>query len=124
METDETSRAILYLLYEGNSPADIMAANPAITPDDIARAAGEGLAALECKGEARPESRAERIARVRLVHPRAFTPWEPEDDARLKKAWKAGARLSQLARDEGRPPGAVRMRLEKLLGPGWRQLRG
>lgn len=120
---DETHRAVLFLLSEGRTFDEIFDRHPNLTPFDIALAAGDGLRALESEGAARPESREERIARVRVTHPRAFTAWDEEEDARLVLRWREGTRLVDLSRATGRPPGAVRMRLEKLLGPGWREAR-
>ncbi|MEA3200302.1 MAG: hypothetical protein QOE90_1730 [Thermoplasmata archaeon] len=110
---EETSRAILYLLYEGHTHEEILALHPTLTRDDIARAAGEGLAALETQGAARVESRAERIARVRVTCPNAFFPWAKEDDVLLLRLRDAGRTLRQIAAELGRQPGAIRLRLEK-----------
>lgn len=115
MSTTDTSRAILAMLSEGLSTQQILRQNAPLTPLDIQSAAAEALAMLEAG-----ESRAQRVARVRRVHPRAFEPWSDEDDADLAENFRAGARVADLARATGRPPGAVRMRLEKLLGPQWR----
>ncbi len=111
--SDETSQAILYLLYEGHTHEEILALHPTLTRDDIARAAGEGLAALETAGSARVETRAERIARVRVTYPNAFMPWSAADDALLLTMASEGRTLRQIAAELRRQPGAVRMRLEK-----------
>ncbi|HET6403751.1 MAG TPA: hypothetical protein VFH78_03830 [Candidatus Thermoplasmatota archaeon] len=122
---DETSRAILYLLYEGRTFEEIFQLHPNLNVLDVSRAAGEGLRALEEEAKLRVETRAERIARVRATHPRAFEPWTEEEDARLLLRWKAReVSLAALARALGRPSGAVRMRLEKLLGEEWREKGG
>jgi len=119
---DETSRAILYLLYEGRTFDEIFQLHPNLTVLDVSRAAGEGLRALEEEAKQRVETREERIARVRQRHPRAFLPWSEDEDARLVTRWRSReVRLAELARAMGRPSGALRMRLEKLLGEGWRE---
>lgn len=110
---DETSRAILYLLYEGHTHEEILALHPTLTPDDISRAAGEGLAALETAAQSRVESRAERIARMRLTHPNAFAPWSREDDHRLLTLAGENRTVRQIAAELGRHAGAIRARLEK-----------
>jgi hypothetical protein len=110
---DETSRAILYLLYEGHTHEEILALHPTLTHDDIARAAGEGLAALEAQGAARVESRAERIARIRVTCPNAFFPWTEEEDVLLLHWRDEGRTLRQIAATLGRQPGAIRLRLDK-----------
>ncbi|HUR70011.1 MAG TPA: hypothetical protein VM370_12260 [Candidatus Thermoplasmatota archaeon] len=120
---DETSRAILYLLYEGRTFDEIFQLHPNLTVLDVSRAAGEGLRALEEEAKARPETREERIARVRLRHARAFTPWTEDEDARLALRWREGASIAELSRALERPRGALTMRLEKVLGAGWRELR-
>ena len=111
---DETSRAILYLLYEGHTHEEILALHPTLTRDDIARAAGEGLAALETQGLARVETRAERIARMRVTHPNAYAPWTREEDARLLAMAMEDRTVRQMAAELGRHAGAVRARLERL----------
>jgi hypothetical protein len=114
---DETSRAILYLLYEGHTHEEILALHPTLTMDDVARAAGEGLAALETAAESaaapRPETRAERIARMRVTHPNAFAPWSPEEDALLVAMAGEGRTVRQIAAELGRHSGAIRARMEK-----------
>lgn len=122
---DETSRAILYLLYEGRTFDEIFQLHPDLTVLDVSRAAGEGLRALEEEAKLRVETREERIARVRLRHPRAFEPWTEAEDARLVTRWRSReVKLAELARALGRPAGAVRMRLEKVLGEEWRKMGG
>ncbi|MEA3202104.1 MAG: hypothetical protein QOE90_3532 [Thermoplasmata archaeon] len=113
-DPEETSRAILYLLYEGHTHEEILALHPTLTRDDIARAAGEGLAALETQGLARVESRAERIARLRVTHPNAYAPWSAEEDARLLALAAEDRTIRQMAAELGRHAGAIRARLEKL----------
>ena len=73
-----TTRAILHLLSEGQTPSVILAAHPALTMLDVQAACAAGLAALDAP---RTESRDERIARVRQTHPHAFEPWSGQDDA-------------------------------------------
>ena len=122
---DETSRAILYLLYEGRTFDEIFQLHPNLTVLDVSRAAGDGLRALEEEAQKRVETRAERIARVRQTHARAFEPWTEAEDARLLLRWKSReVKLAELARAMQRPSGAVRMRLEKLLGEDWREKGG
>ena len=122
---EETSRAILYLLYEGRTFDEIFQLHPNLTVLDVSRAAGDGLRALEEEAKLRVETRAERIARVRTKHPRAFEPWTEAEDARLVTRWRSReVKLSELARAMERPSGAVRMRLEKLLGEDWREKGG
>lgn len=117
---DETSRAILYLLYEGRTLDEVFQLHPNLTVLDVSRACGEGLRALEEEAKTRIETREERIARVRLRHARAFEPWDEEEDVRLALRWREGTTVAELCRALGRPRGAVSMRLEKLFGTEWR----
>lgn len=119
--SDETTRAILYLLSEGRTFDEIFELHPTLNVLDVSRAAGEGLRALEEERTLRVETRAERIARVRETHASAFQPWSEADDALLLARWEEDASIAALSRAFGRPTGAIRMRLEKLLGPGWRK---
>jgi hypothetical protein len=112
---DDTVRAILYFLGQGQSPQQILKHYPEIAPEDVRAAAMEGLRALEEeRGGPRPESRAERIARVRLKHPQAFLPWSESEESELLAEFQNGASIAALARAFGRPAGGIRMRLEKL----------
>ena len=111
---DETSRAILYLLYEGRTFDEIFQMHANLTVLDVSRAAGEGLRALEEEATARPETRDERIARIRLRHARAFLPWSEEEDARLALRWHEGVSVAELCRILERPRGAITMRLDKI----------
>lgn len=112
-------RELLTLLARGHTLEEALYLRPDWPRDDLSRAATQALAALG-DAPARVETRAERVARVRRTHPRAFEPWTEDEDARLLRRFDEGARVADLARELGRPPGAVRMRLERWLGPSWR----
>lgn len=111
----DTTRVVLFHLSEGLDVKRILRVHPSLTRADVQRAAAEALAALETG-----ESREACIARVRRTFPQAFQPWSDAEDGRLMEAFAAGAPLAAIARDHGRPPGAIRARLEKRLGPDWR----
>lgn len=119
MSPDDTTRAILSLLAEGRDVRQILAMHKRLTREDVQAAAAQALTALETG-----ESREARIARVRLTHPRAFTEWTPAEEAKLLARRAEGVALAAIARELERPPGALRARLEKLLGPDWREKRG
>lgn len=108
-ERGETSRAILSLLAEGRTHRQILSAHPTLSLDDIQAAAGEALRMMELG-----ERREDRVARVRRRHAHAFEPWSDKEDVRLRFEFEAGASVAALSRAFGRPPGAIRMRLEKL----------
>lgn len=105
----ETTRAVLYLLSVGASPDDILHQHPTLTREDIQGAAADALARLEVG-----ETRDARVQRVRAKHPHAFEPWTPTEDAQLAEEFHHGASLAALSRAFGRPPGAIRLRLQKL----------
>jgi len=114
---DDTTRAILYFLGMGQSPQRILRENPDLTPEDVRAAAMEGLRALEeerAGASPRVETRAERIARVRLKHANAFAPWSQAEDMELQAEFASGSSIAALARAFGRPSGAIRRRLKKL----------
>jgi hypothetical protein len=107
----------LFLLSQGETPRKILDTHPALTMLDIKGACAEGLAALEAP---RVETREERIARVREKYPHAFESWSAEDDRTLRAEFANGASIAALGRAFGRPPGAIRARLERL-GVEWRR---
>lgn len=117
--TDGTSRAILSLLASGHPLQEIIVE---FGPDDVQAAAAEALTALE--SGPRIETRAERIERLQRTHPHAYAAWSAEHDAHLLRRWGEGARVAELARELGRQPGAVGARLERHLGPRWREQKG
>lgn len=119
MDHEERHRTILFLLSEGRTTKEILQMHPDLRPEDVMAAAARGLEAMEAAP--RVESRAERVARVRERHPRAFEPWSEEEDARLLRRFDEGAKAADLAKELGRPPNAVRIRLEKWLGPSWKK---
>ena len=116
-DATDTPRAILALLAEGRSTTAILRQHPGLGPEDIQEAAAIALGVLEGG-----ESRAERIARVRRTHPHAFEPWSSIEDAQLQDEFVGGASVAALSRAFGRPPGAIRQRLERL-GVDWRRAR-
>lgn len=109
----ERERAILSHIEQGHSYDEILRRMPGLLLDDIFRAAGAALKALEAR--TRAESRGERIARMREKHPRAFEAWTPQEDARVREAMAQKAKVADVARELGRQPGAIRRRIEKLL---------
>jgi hypothetical protein len=112
-----TARDVLRLLAEGVPPERLLQERPDLTREDVRRAAAEALAALESPPS---ETRGQRIARIRETHARAFEPWSEDEDAHLLRRFDEGARLADLSREMLRPPNAIRIRLEKWLGPSWR----
>jgi hypothetical protein len=54
-----------------------------------------------------------RLAEIRQKYPQAYTPWTPEQDARLRELFEANATMKAIAADLQRHPGGIRARLKK-----------
>jgi hypothetical protein len=64
------------------------------------------------KGKKEPSAAyAEKIAKLREKHPRAYTPWTEADDAALKDAFMKEKRIEKLSARFGRQPGSIKARL-------------
>ena len=59
---------------------------------------------------------AEKIAKMREVHPNAYMPWADQDDVILKQEFQQGATIKQLSKKLGRHEGSIKMRLQKHFG--------
>jgi hypothetical protein len=60
------------------------------------------------------ETRTYNIHEIRKRHPKAYTKWTQEEDARLKNQYVQGRTIDELADIFQRKPSAVRSRLQKL----------
>ncbi len=58
----------------------------------------------------------EKIAKMRETYPKAYMPWEAQDDAELKQGFLQGATIKQLSKKLGRHEGSITMRLQKHFG--------
>lgn len=58
----------------------------------------------------------EKVADMRKLHPKAFTPWEASDDEMLKSMYEAGDDVTKISAALGRQPGGVRARIKKHFG--------
>jgi predicted ATPase len=58
----------------------------------------------------------EKIARMRETYPKAYMPWEHEDDELLKQEFHNGIDLAGLSKKLGRHEGSIKMRLQKHFG--------
>ena len=54
------------------------------------------------------------IKHIRKTHPRAYAPWTKEEDERLRKRYRQGVTISNLAIEFQRQPGGIRSRIKKL----------
>ncbi len=59
---------------------------------------------------------AEKIAKMRESHPRAYMPWTDQDDAELKQGFLSGETIQTLSKKLGRHEGSITMRLQKHFG--------
>ncbi|RYF29379.1 MAG: ATP-dependent endonuclease [Chloroflexi bacterium] len=59
---------------------------------------------------------AEKIAKMREIHPKAYMPWEDDDDAVLKQDFQNGVSLQDMSKKLGRHEGSITMRLQKHFG--------
>jgi ATP-dependent DNA helicase PIF1 len=59
-----------------------------------------------------------KLAKMRLKHPNAYTPWTEADDKKLVKIFSSGDQISikELTQMFGRHPGSIKARLEKHFG--------
>ena len=57
---------------------------------------------------------ADRMTEIRKKHPKAYMPWNQDEDDALTIQFNAGVSQKQLSQDFGRQAGSIRMRLEKL----------
>jgi hypothetical protein len=108
----EKSTTILKAIADGHSYGQIVEANQNLTYLDIFKAAKEALQLLTM-AEKPPAYTAEA---VRQTYPNAYTPWEKEDDERLKCLVAAGETVTKIAEAFGRQPSAIRSRISKVTG--------
>ena len=59
---------------------------------------------------------AEKIATMREKYPKAYMPWEAQDDAVLKQGFLNGQSIKALSKKLGRHEGSITMRLQKHFG--------
>ncbi len=58
--------------------------------------------------------KANRYEEIRKTYPKAYLPWEKEDDEKLERLYKEGKKTKELTKIFERQPGAIRSRLSKL----------
>jgi hypothetical protein len=54
------------------------------------------------------------LAEIRQEHPRAYEPWNPGEDDKLRQLFHSGSTVKEIAQALQRQPGAIRSRLMKL----------
>lgn len=103
------SIAVLSLIADGHSYAQIVDGHPEITYKDIFAAAEEALRL----GEAESDYQL-RLAKIRTKYPRAYEKWTFEEDKELRTLYGLGNSTSEMATHFGRQPSAITSRLSKL----------
>lgn len=58
----------------------------------------------------------EKIAKMREQYPKAYMPWNKQEDNELQTMFDAGKGITEITGLLGRHPGAVKMRIKKLCG--------
>lgn len=78
---------------------------------------GAGTGAGTGNGAGRADEAAAQVAyvaEVRRKHPKAYTAWSADDEARLAELFRAGRSVEELMAEFGRQRGGIMSRLEKL----------
>jgi len=101
--------AILRLIGEGHSYAQIVERHPETTYLDIFAAAREILRAAQAH-----ETHCARLKRVKERYPRAYERWTEAEDASLKQMFAEHHSAREMAEALSRQPSAVHSRLVKL----------
>ena len=105
----DKAAAILGLIADGHSYAQIVDGHPDITYRDIFAAAEEALRLHES-----PSDHAARLAQIKARHPRAYAPWTENEDHSLIEMHRQGKTIADIAGRFQRQPSAIRNRLGKL----------
>ena len=105
----KNSIAVLSLIANGFSYAQIVDGHPDITYLDIFHAAEEALGLLES-----PADYQTRITRIKEAHPRAYEPWSTEEEDSLRSLYQQGVSQRDIAARLHRQPGAIASRMAKL----------
>ena len=71
-------------------------------------------AAKSASSQKEGETYLERLARLRETHPKAYMPWDVDEDKKLRDAFEEGASINELAVRFERKSGAIRSRLKKF----------
>lgn len=100
---------VLSLIAEGHSSTQIVEGDHGLTSTDIFAAANEALALSTDEPQ-------DSLARIRRVHPRAYEPWDEEEDAELLSMLDDGRLPAEIAKHLGRKRSAIHSRIRKLAG--------
>jgi hypothetical protein len=108
----QTSRTILKAIAKGHTYEQILVQELAWTYHDIFQAAAEAIEVAD--RQVGGEGYETRMAKIQAEHPRAYQPWNEEEDARLTELFQKHVSVTDIAKTLQRQPGAIRSRLSKL----------
>jgi len=103
------SQAVLSLIADGHSYAQIVYGHPDITYRDIFAAAEEALRLNESDTDYH-----QRMAKIKKRYPRAYEKWSAEEDNELRSLFARGISNTDAAEHFRRQPSAINSRLSKL----------
>lgn len=112
-ELSNNAKQVLQFISQGYSYEQILARNPTLSYLDIFSSDQEvldliGTAYLPEKKPAPP------LEDIRRTYPRAYAPWNEEEDAELQGQVERGDDITAIAFHLGRQPSAIRSRIRKL----------
>lgn len=90
-----------------------------ITPDEIQKLGGCLFAFKKKKYPQPPKPDSSKqtgdsyMSKQKEEHPKAYQPWTPEDETRMKELWKMGLSAKEIGEQLGRQEGAILSRLKK-----------
>lgn len=112
---------ILTAIAKGHTYEQILATDRSLTYLDIFAAANEALVLAKRPIRANaagsstvPVTIRQLIEEHRRVHPRAYEPWNDEEEARLIESVRTGHGIEDIAATFQRRPSAIRRRMDKL----------
>ena len=91
-----------------------------ITPDEIQKLGGCLFAFKKKKYPQPPKPDSSKqtgdsyMSKQKEEHPKAYQPWTPEEEARMKELWKMGLSAKEIGERLGRNEGAILSRLDKV----------
>jgi hypothetical protein len=109
----EKSVAILRMIADGWSYAQIVDGHPELSYFDVFHAAQEALDLNDALNQPKSDYD-ERLARIKSRFPNAYERWTPEEEATLVSMHRDGNTLTAIADRLGRQPSALRSRLLRL----------
>jgi hypothetical protein len=109
MQLSPKSRAVLMLIAEGYSYAQIVDGHSEISYRDIFQAAEEALQLDGSGGNYHG-----RMAEIKKKYPKAYEPWTDDEKEELRAMHASRSSLVAIAEKLRRQPSAIRSQLDKL----------